>query len=193
MPKPWSETVDEHRRAVHDVVLETAAALVAERGVAAVRMSHIAERAGIGRATLYKHFPDVDAVLRAWHERRIDSHLQEISAAGTGTSAWDRLGSVLTRYARLRGEGRDHSGGALVTALHSGEHVARAHRRLHDFVREVLVAAVEEGAVREDVPPDELVGFCLHALDAASDAPDATAGDRLVGLVLAGLRPAPVR
>lgn len=32
-------------------------------------MSRIAEEIGIGRATLYKYFPDVEAILLAWHER----------------------------------------------------------------------------------------------------------------------------
>ncbi len=60
MPKLWTETIEEHRRAVHDATLDTTAALVREHGLAAVTMSQIAAAAGIGRATLYKYFPDVE-------------------------------------------------------------------------------------------------------------------------------------
>jgi AcrR family transcriptional regulator len=45
-------------------ILDTTAALVAEGGLLSVTMSRIAEEAGIGRATLYKYFPDVEAILR---------------------------------------------------------------------------------------------------------------------------------
>ena len=44
-------------------------------------MSQIAEQTGIGRATLYKYFPDVEAILLAWHERQVTGHL-----AGSPTS-----------------------------------------------------------------------------------------------------------
>lgn len=54
VPKLWSETIEAHRREVHDAIIETTAARVAEHGLRAVTMSQIAEETGIGRATLYK-------------------------------------------------------------------------------------------------------------------------------------------
>lgn len=42
--------------------------LVAERGLRSVTMSEIAQRVGIGRATVYKYFSDVESILLAWHE-----------------------------------------------------------------------------------------------------------------------------
>ena len=59
MPKLWNETIDAHRRAVHDAILNTAARLAFEHGLTSVTMSQIAAEVGIGRATLYKYFPDV--------------------------------------------------------------------------------------------------------------------------------------
>jgi AcrR family transcriptional regulator len=67
VPKLWNETIEEHRRAVRDAVLKTTAALVTEQGLRGVTMSRIAEDSGIGRATLYKYFPDVESILAAWH------------------------------------------------------------------------------------------------------------------------------
>jgi AcrR family transcriptional regulator len=74
VPKLWDETIDEHRRAVRGSVPETTAALVAEQGLRAVTMSRIAAQSGIGRATLYKYFPDVESIMVAWHERQITRH-----------------------------------------------------------------------------------------------------------------------
>ena len=80
VPKLWTETIEEHRRAVHDATLDTTAALVAEHGLASVTMSRIAAEAGIGRATLYKYFPDVEAILAAWHARHVAQHLEHLAA-----------------------------------------------------------------------------------------------------------------
>src|SRR3954447_15586969 len=66
VPKLWEQTVVEHRRAVGDAILDAASALAEQQGPRAMTMSQVAERAGIGRATLYKYFPDVDAILLAW-------------------------------------------------------------------------------------------------------------------------------
>src|SRR5690349_10303288 len=81
VPKLWTETIDAHRAAVRDAALNAMAALVAERGLVSLTMSQIAERAGVGRATLYKYFPDAQAVLTAWHERQINVHLDRLTAA----------------------------------------------------------------------------------------------------------------
>src|SRR5262249_58986600 len=59
VPKLWSDTIDDHRRAVRDAILEATGRLVAKQGLVSLRMSHVAESTGIGRATLYKYFPDV--------------------------------------------------------------------------------------------------------------------------------------
>ncbi len=75
MPKLWTETITAHRREVRDAILDTTAALVAKNGLQAVTMSRIAEETGIGRATLYKYFPEVEAILIAWHERHVQAHL----------------------------------------------------------------------------------------------------------------------
>lgn len=65
MPKLWNQTIEAHRQSVQDATMETTAQLVAEGGLRGVTMSEIAERSGIGRATLYKYFPDVESILAA--------------------------------------------------------------------------------------------------------------------------------
>src|SRR5437764_14862660 len=118
MPKLWSETIEAHRRTVHDAILDTTAELVAEHGLLAVTMSRIAEGTGIGRATLYKYFPDVESIMAAWHERQITGHLQELAALRDGPGgAGERLTAVLDAYALIqqRRHGHDAEIGA---ALH---------------------------------------------------------------------------
>ncbi len=188
VPKLWEETVDAHRRSVEDAILAVTVALVAEHGLAGVNMSQIAGRAGVGRATLYKYFPDVEAILIAWHERQVGTHLAQLMKAGHQPGPpLRRLRSVLTTYATNSRE--RHGDQQLASLLHSAEHVQRAQAHLRGYVAGLIAEAVAAGDVRADVPPAELAAFCLHALTAAAGLPSAAAMSRLVDVTLAGLRP----
>jgi AcrR family transcriptional regulator len=187
VPKLWNETIEAHRRAVRDATLDTTAALVAEHGLRSVTMSQIAEGTGVGRATLYKYFPDVEAILVAWHERQISGHLEQLAELGDeGGHAGERLEAVLEAYALIQ---QEHHGTELAAVLHRGEHVARAQQHLSDFIRDLLTEGAATGAVRGDVSPGELASYCLHALAAAGDLSSEAAVRRLVRVTLAGLHP----
>ena len=186
MPKLWTKTIEAHRREVGDAILDTAASLVAKHGLRSVTMSQIAEETGIGRATLYKYFPDVEAILFAWHERLVAGHLGQFAELRhQAGDPGDRLKAVLEAYAFIRHE---HHGTELAALLHRGEHVTRAERHLHELLRNLLTECAEAGEVRNDVAPAELASFCLHALTAASNLPSKAAVRRLVAVTLAGLR-----
>jgi AcrR family transcriptional regulator len=188
--KLWGETIHEHRRSVRDAILDTAWGLAAERGPLAVTMSQIAERAGIGRATLYKYFPDVEAILVAGHERHVAAHLEQLRALrDRGGNPAQLLESVLTAYALISYHRSRHGTAEVAALVHRGEHVTRAQQELTDLFRELVVAAVQAGAVRDDVAPAELAAFCIHSLGAAGSLPSEAAVRRLVALTLAGLQP----
>jgi AcrR family transcriptional regulator len=187
VPKLWNNTIEAHRRAVREATLDSTAGLVAKHGLRSVTMSQIAEETGIGRATLYKYFPDVEAILVAWHERQVSGHLAQLAELRNqpGT-AGDRLEAVLEAYALIQHE---YHGTELAALLHRGEHVARAQQHLSDFVRDLLAEAAATGDVRDDVAPEELASYCLQALTAAGSVPSKSAVRRLVAVTLAGLRP----
>ncbi len=190
VPKLWNETIDAHRREVRDATLDTAAALVAEHGLRSVTMSQIAEETGIGRATLYKYFPDVEAILRAWHERQIAGHLEQLAEVrDRAGSPGERLASVLEAYALIAHEIRGPHDTDFTALLHRGEQVPRAQQRLDRLIRDLLTEAVAAGEVRSDIAPEELARFCLHALSAAGGLPSKTAVRRLVKVTLAGISP----
>jgi AcrR family transcriptional regulator len=190
VPKLWTETIEAHRAAVQDAVLDAAAALAAEHGPSSVTMSQIAEGAGIGRATLYKYFPDVEAILTAWHQRQISRHLGQLAdAASQPGDPGQRLRTVLEAYAQHITFQRPHDT-ELAALVHRGEHMATAQRELREFIAGLIFEAAKTGDVRDDVAPDELAGYCLHALTAAGSLPSEDAVRRLVTVTRAGLRPA---
>jgi AcrR family transcriptional regulator len=192
VPKLWNETIEAHRRAVRDAILETTAALVVEHGLTSVTMSQIAEETGIGRATLYKYFPDVAAIVLAWHEHQITSHLDYLAEVrDRAGDAGERLEAVLEAYALFSHERYSHEypGPELAALLHRGAHVTGAQQQVHDMIKDLLIEAAETDNVRSDVAPDELASYCLHALTAARSLTSKAAVRRLVTVTLAGLRP----
>jgi AcrR family transcriptional regulator len=186
MPKLWNESIEAHRREVTDAILDATAALVEKHGLPAVTMSQIAEETGIGRATLYKYFADVEAILFAWHERQVTGHLQQLMAVrDRGGSAVSRLEAVLEAFAMICHE---HHRSELAALLHGGDHVVRAQHHLTDFIRQLVAEGAKAGDLRDDVAATELAAYCMHALAAASTLSSKAAVRRLVTVTLAGLR-----
>ncbi len=190
VPKLWTATIDAHRREVRDAVLDATAALVAERGLLSVTMSGVAEAAGIGRATLYKYFTDVEAILAAWHERQVSGHLAQLQAIRDQPGQpHQRLRAVLEAYAVITHESRHEHDGDIVASLHRDRHVADAERHLHEMVTRLLADAATAGEIRADMQPDELATFCLNALTAARRLPTKAAVQRLLAVTLGALDP----
>jgi AcrR family transcriptional regulator len=189
VPKLWTKTIEAHRREVRDAIMDTAATLVAEHGLRSVTMSQIAAETGIGRATLYKYFPDVEAILFAWHDRQIAGHLEYLATVrDQAGDAGQRLHAVLEAYALISHESRAHHDTELAALLHRGQQVAQAQQQLRDMIRELLSEGGKTGHVRNDIPSNELASYCLHALTAARTLPSAAAVRRLVTVTLAGLQ-----
>jgi len=190
VPKLWTETIETHRREVRDAILDTTAALVAEHGLLAVTMSQIAEETGIGRATLYKYFPDVESILLAWHDRQITAHLAYLAEVREqGASPGEQLEAVLEAYALLSRHSGGHGDAGFAELLHRADQIGHAQRQVHEMIRDLLVAAAKAGDVRGDVPPDELASYCVHALARAGIHRSKAAIRRLVSLTIDGLRP----
>jgi AcrR family transcriptional regulator len=186
VPRLWTDTIDAHRRAVREATLDATEALVGERGVRSVTMSQIAERAGIGRATLYKYFEDVDAILVAWHERQVSGHMEQLIAIGERQApAIERLEAVLEAYAQMS---RERRAGELAVLLHHTDHVTRAQQHLTSFIEQLVKDGAAAGDLRRDVAPAELANYCLHAVGGAGGLRSKAAVHRLVRVTLAGLR-----
>jgi AcrR family transcriptional regulator len=182
VPRLWTDTVADHRAAVRSATLDATGELLHTHGPYGLTMSAIAQRTGIGRATLYKYFSDVESILVAWHEREIGTHLaQLIALADAPGSPVQRLTSVLDAYAAIERRHHDHP---LAATLHGGPHHLEGRRRLRSLLAGLIDAAARAGVVRDDVPVEDLAAFCINALGAAGEA----RGADIAGLTLDALR-----
>lgn len=189
VPRLWDQTIDAHRSEVRDAILHSVEALAAEGGLRSVTMSKVAERAGIGRATLYRYFADVDAVLRAWHQTQIARHVDELATIAERAEPADRLPAALEAFALLSRRSTGHHDADVEAFLHRDPQVDCARDEVRDLIAELIAGAAELGLVRSDIAADELAIYCMHALGGATDLTSRDAIRRLVTLTLAGLTP----
>jgi AcrR family transcriptional regulator len=163
-----------------DALLEAAKTEFAASGVdAPVRA--IAERAGVGVGTLYRHFPLRSDLISAVFRREIDACVAaaaELEAAFPPGEALDRW---ILRYTEFVATKR-----GLAAALHSGdpayEPLAVAFStRLAPTLARLLAAARADGAIAQQVEPEEFLG-------AVANLCQGERAERMVRLLLAGLR-----
>ena len=113
------------RRAAHKAILEAAAELLLARGLGAVSMDAVAERAGVSKATIYRWWPTketlaLDALYHEW--------ASVPAARDTGSVRGDLL-SLLRPWARLAGSRPDGGViGALLTEAQTDPGFAAEYR-----------------------------------------------------------------
>jgi AcrR family transcriptional regulator len=82
-----------------DALLEAAMALIALGDVEAVSMDAVAERAGVSRPLVYKHFANRSELLAAVYKRESERLYAELSAAVTAVDAVEDMFRALIRGA----------------------------------------------------------------------------------------------
>ncbi|QWF82469.1 TetR/AcrR family transcriptional regulator [Amycolatopsis sp. CA-230715] len=83
MSQAWQSAVETHKARYREQIIDAAIELIADDGVTKTSMAKLAQHAGVGRATLYKYFPDVESALLAHVGREIDvceARLDEVIA-----------------------------------------------------------------------------------------------------------------
>ncbi len=170
-------------------ILAAARELIREQGIA-VALDDIARRAGVGIGTLYRRFPDRDALLRQVVVDGFEACLAAVEAARS------ELANPLTALERLFRrvvEQRER----LVLPLVGGPVVrdARVQELQHtirEAVEEILAAGRAANAVRDDVTPEDLITAAAMACRPMPHLPaevGATLAARHVAVYLHGLRP----
>jgi AcrR family transcriptional regulator len=175
----------------HDRLLSEARASFATHGTDA-SLEDIARRAGVGIGTLYRHFPNREALMNAVFQEALTALLarsQELERADLPCTALvEWLGSIVTHAGEYRGlaqafmsaSGNDTSA---LTPCHAP--LRRAGARL-------LARAQSNGSVRADVSIDDLLQLTNAIALAAEQTPaDPALADRLLRLTLLGLKADP--
>jgi AcrR family transcriptional regulator len=189
--RPRTYTIEHHKSEVRAVILAAAAELVAERGVTDITPTRIAKRAGIGRAALYRYFPDVETILATWYaqkRRKARSRLSEIIDGEGPEMHGLRAALHACALAEFEDPLRD-----MAVCLRGSRVAALAERELRHGFATLLEVAVNARYVRDDVDEKELARFCVQAVGAAANASSTAEVTRIVELILDAIRRRPKR
>jgi len=169
-----------------DSLLEAAKSVFGTSGVDAPA-KEIADQAGVGVGTLYRHFPQRSDLVKAVFQREVDACADAAPALAAAYEPGEALARWLHRYTEFVATKR-----GLATALHSGDPAFDAlpgyfRQRLGPTLAALLEAAAASGEIRAEVSPMDL----LHAvanlcLPAAGEG--VAYSQRMVALLIDGLR-----
>jgi AcrR family transcriptional regulator len=169
-----------------DALLHAAKNVFASAGVDAP-VREIAEQAGVGLGTLYRHFPQRADLIAAVFRREIDACADAAPVLSAERDPFDALACWMLRYAAFVAAKR-----GLAKALHSGDPAfdnlpGHFDQRLRPAFRKLLDRAAVAGAIRADVDADELLGAVTSLCMSAHTAGPGRA-ERMVALMVDGLR-----
>ncbi|GIF51728.1 TetR family transcriptional regulator [Asanoa ferruginea] len=169
------------------LLLAAAADEFAERGLDA-SVADIARRAGLGKGTVFRHFPTKDDLLAAIVLDRID----ELTTAGEELLAAPDPGAALLEFltvAAARRQQRDLS--FLQEAGDLNPEVVAARARMFDLVHRLVDRARAGGAVRADVTGADVILLMCAPNYVISYVPDAPPDlwRRYLAIIFDGLRP----
>jgi AcrR family transcriptional regulator len=169
-------------------ILVAAAELFGERGLQ-VTLDAVAERAGVGVGTVYRRFPDKEALIDALFEERIDAVRAIADEACAIPDAWDALVFFFDGALALHGDDRALKELIFSTA-HGQERVAQARGRIAPVVTRLVQRAQASGQLRSDVGITDvpMIQLMLTAIIEYAGEVSPDLWRRYLALVLDGLR-----
>ena len=169
-----------------DALLETAKRVFAASGVDAP-VREIADKAGVGIGTVYRHFPQRADLIAAVFRHEIDACAEAALSLAAMHTPGEALARWLQRYTAFVATKR-----GFASALHSGDPAFGSLRpyfeeRVRPAFRTLLKSAVAAGEARPDVEADDLL-LAVSSLCMATYGDDSNHAERMVALLIDGLR-----
>ena len=187
MGRPREERAD---RAILAAALE----LMAEQGVRDLRMDDVADRAGVGKATIYRRYRSKEELVTA----TVATLVSAITVPDTGSTRADLLHLMRRAVDLYRGSVEAAVMPSLVDAMSRDSELARSVREgflseRRAALRAVLERGVERGDLRADMDLelalDVLAGALFYRLLITGGPIDERLAEGVVELVLTGFAP----
>ena len=130
-------------------ILEAAHEVFGERGLHAT-LDEVAERAGVGVGTVYRRFPDREALVRAVYEERLVELIEMAERGEQNPDPWEGLVGVLREGTAFHGRNRAIKELAF-SPPGEREWVDRMRGIVGPKVARLVAAAQEQGKLRPDM------------------------------------------
>jgi AcrR family transcriptional regulator len=173
-------------------LVTAASAAFAEHGADDASLEEIARRAGVGIGTLYRHFPNRQALLEAVYRDQVDvlsDRARQLSESQDPGAALDEWLRALVSFGRTK---RSLTSAMLATLDKDSELMSTCSLIMRNAATTLLKRAQEAGVVRADANATDMLRL-VHAVSMAVEREPTDQGqaDRLLGLIMDGLRHQP--
>ncbi|WP_088225116.1 TetR/AcrR family transcriptional regulator [Desulfosporosinus sp. FKB] len=196
-PQPNEDNFGDHSKPLRadakqnrEQILKAAQKIFAEKGLS-IPISEIANQAGVGIGTIYRHFPTKEALFEAVnisYKQRLTSEAKSLmNHVDPGKAFFDLFSRVLDEGFTNRAWKDAFKSGALISETANSD-------VLQDFqsaIANLLTRAQQAKAVREDIDVQDLSTLLfslLLALEQQGSASDIDRFHRLVSIAIDGLR-----
>lgn len=148
-------------------IIDAAADCVIAFGVDRVTLAEIARRAGVSRPTVYRRWPDTQAILAALLTARITNSLNEVTVSGTDREA------IVKRMVGMAERLRDDevimsvlSSAPALAMVYIAQRMGTSQQILLEVLGGALATAQADGSVRPG-DPRQLAAMCLLIVQSA--------------------------
>ncbi|HWD95469.1 MAG TPA: TetR/AcrR family transcriptional regulator [Acidimicrobiales bacterium] len=175
----------------HERILQAAEEIFALDGVM-VPIDIVAERAGVGIGTLYRHFPTKESLYEAIVLTRLNELLRVADDAIDDAEAEPgaALDAFLREFARQASEKQDLFEALGQAGVDIKSRFAERVDELMSRIDTLRQRAVESGAIRSDVETSDILNLIMGTCHAAGHSrADEQGLQRLVSIVIAGIQP----
>jgi AcrR family transcriptional regulator len=170
-------------------ILQAAAEVFTTRGLQAT-LDDVAREAGVGVGTVYRRFPDKDALVDALFEAKLDAVVALAEQALDEPDSWTGLVNLLEGAAAhlTRDRGLRQM---FMFATHGRDRVDLARSRMQPVVTKVIERAQRDGKLRADLSATDmpLIQYMLGAVAEYAGEVRPELWRRYLALLIDGLRP----
>ncbi|MFI8438318.1 TetR/AcrR family transcriptional regulator [Streptomyces sp. NPDC079020] len=155
-----------------------------------VSSSAIARRAGVGAATLYRHFPTRGSLIAAAFSEQLGQCVAALDEALQDDDPWQGLRNVLTRVCMMQAQDRGFSA-AFLSRFPDAPDVHRERARAEACLAQLVRRAKDTGQLRKDFHPSDVTLLLLANNGVVRESPAASmaASRRLLAYFLQSCLP----
>jgi AcrR family transcriptional regulator len=157
------------------------------RGEETTPLEAIAQEAGVGIGTFYRHFPTREALVEAVYRSELDAldtHAEELLA---NHKAWNALRLWMDRYATFVAAKRGMQDALRIAWTSRSSPVPETRARATATIRKFVTAGISDGTIRADIEPDDVTVGLVGVFLATATSMDQDQVRRLLDLLADGL------
>jgi AcrR family transcriptional regulator len=171
----------------YELIVATAREVFFEHGVDAP-LDDVVKRAGVGAGTLYRHFPTRDVLVEAVYRQEIEDIAERARQLAKERPPEEALAEWLREMVRFHVERSDLTVALKAAIDEESATFQYCKSALRDAAWELLSRAQDAGIVRADLESVDLMRLS-HGLGASAKHADEAARERMLSVVMNGLRP----